>query len=28
LQFRTLGDVKFGEALGEIPIHDGVRANP
>ena len=28
LQFRTLGDVKFGEALGEIPIHDGVRGNP
>ena len=28
LQFRTLGDLKFGEALGAIPIHDGVRANP
>ena len=28
LQFRTLGDVKFGEALGEILIDDGVRGNP
>jgi hypothetical protein len=28
LQFRTLGDLKFGEALSAIPIHDGVRANP
>jgi len=28
LQFRTLGDLKVGEGLGAIPIHDGVRANP
>jgi LPS-assembly protein len=28
LQFRTLGDVKFGEGLSSIPIHDGVRAMP
>ena len=28
LQFRTLGDLKVGEGLGTIPIHDGVRANP
>ena len=28
LQFRTLGDLKVGEGLGSIPIHDGVRANP
>jgi LPS-assembly protein len=28
LQFRTLGDLKVGEGLAEIPIHDGVRANP
>ena len=28
LQFRTLGDLKVGEGLAAIPIHDGVRANP
>jgi hypothetical protein len=28
LQFRTLGDLKVGEGLGSIPIHDGVRAVP
>jgi LPS-assembly protein len=28
LQFRTLGDLKIGEGLSSIPIHDGVRAMP
>ena len=28
LQFRTLGEIKFGEGLSAIPIHDGVRAMP
>lgn len=28
LQFRTLGEVKVGEGLSSVPIHDGVRAMP